>query len=52
MSLTVTLACMIELDFKPNETMFAALPLYHSAQMYVFLMPALLLGTTVRLMVG
>ncbi|HKM16384.1 MAG TPA: hypothetical protein VJY63_10775 [Marinospirillum sp.] len=40
------LACMIELDFKSNETMFAALPLYHSAQIHVFLIPALLLGTT------
>ncbi len=44
------LACMVELDFKPNETMLAALPLYHSAQMHVFLMPALLRGLTIRLM--
>lgn len=44
------MACMVELDIKPNEPMLAALPLYHSAQMHVFLMPALLLGATVRLM--
>lgn len=43
-------ACMVELDFKANEPMLAALPLYHSAQMHVFLMPALLLGVSVRLM--
>ena len=43
-------ACMIELDILPNEPMLAALPLYHSAQMHVFLMPALLRGATVRLM--
>lgn len=43
-------ACMVELDIKPDETLLAALPLYHSAQIHVFLMPALLLGATVRLM--
>lgn len=43
-------ACMVELDLKANEPMLAALPLYHSAQMHVFLMPALLLGITVRLL--
>ncbi|PRY73013.1 acyl-CoA synthetase [Halomonas ventosae] len=43
------MACMVELDIKADEPMLAALPLYHSAQMHVFLMPALLLGTTVHL---
>ncbi|MCG6658838.1 acyl-CoA synthetase [Halomonas campisalis] len=43
------LACMVELDIKGDEPMLAALPLYHSAQMHVFLMPALLLGAPVHL---
>ncbi|PWV75338.1 fatty acyl-CoA synthetase [Halomonas sp. A11-A] len=43
------LACMVELDLKGDEPMLAALPLYHSAQMHVFLMPALLLGAPVHL---
>lgn len=43
-------ACMVELDIKPNEPMLAALPLYHSAQMHVLLMPALLLGAPIRLL--
>ncbi|MGP9640516.1 fatty acyl-CoA synthetase [Halomonas sp. AOP42-A1-14] len=44
------MACMVELDIKGNEAMLAALPLYHSAQMHVFLMPALLLGAPVYLL--
>ncbi|UYG04074.1 fatty acyl-CoA synthetase [Halomonas sp. LR3S48] len=43
------MACMVELDIKADEPMLAALPLYHSAQMHVFLMPALLLGAPVHL---
>ena len=43
------MACMMELDIKGDEPMLAALPLYHSAQMHVFLMPALLLGASVHL---
>ncbi|WP_445004746.1 fatty acyl-CoA synthetase [Halomonas mongoliensis] len=43
------LACMVELDIKGDEPMLAALPLYHSAQMHVFLMPALLLGAPIHL---
>ncbi|MGM0534915.1 MAG: fatty acyl-CoA synthetase [Pseudomonadota bacterium] len=43
------MACMVELDIKTDEPMLAALPLYHSAQMHVFLMPALLLGAPVHL---
>ncbi|MGY2462873.1 fatty acyl-CoA synthetase [Vreelandella sulfidaeris] len=44
------MACMVELDIKGNDAMLAALPLYHSAQMHVFLMPALLLGAPVYLL--
>lgn len=44
------MACMVELDIKGSEAMLAALPLYHSAQMHVFLMPALLLGAPVTLL--
>ncbi|WP_386078572.1 fatty acyl-CoA synthetase [Vreelandella sp. F11] len=44
------MACMVELDIKGSEAMLAALPLYHSAQMHVFLMPALLLGAPVYLL--
>ena len=44
------MACMVELDIKGDEPMLAALPLYHSAQMHVFLMPALLLGAPVHLL--
>ncbi|MGM0615970.1 MAG: fatty acyl-CoA synthetase [Pseudomonadota bacterium] len=43
------MACMVTLDIKSSEPMLAALPLYHSAQMHVFLMPALLLGAPVHL---
>ncbi|MGR2740782.1 fatty acyl-CoA synthetase [Billgrantia sp. Q4P2] len=43
------MACMVELDIKGDEPMLAALPLYHSAQMHVFLMPGLLLGAPVHL---
>jgi fatty-acyl-CoA synthase len=43
------MACMVALDIKDDEPMLAALPLYHSAQMHVFLMPALLLGAPVHL---
>ncbi|MBF59932.1 AMP-binding protein [Halomonas sp. FeN2] len=44
------MACMVELDIKGSDAMLAALPLYHSAQMHVFLMPALLLGAPVYLL--
>ncbi|UXZ52913.1 long-chain-fatty-acid--CoA ligase [Halomonas sp. 7T] len=44
------MACMVELDIDSNDAMLAALPLYHSAQMHVFLMPALLLGAPVYLL--
>ncbi|PAU70484.1 fatty acyl-CoA synthetase [Vreelandella alkaliphila] len=44
------MACMVELDIKGSDVMLAALPLYHSAQMHVFLMPALLLGASIHLL--
>lgn len=44
------MACMVELDIKGSDAMLAALPLYHSAQMHVFLMPALLLGAPIHLL--
>ena len=44
------MACMVELDIKGSDAMLAALPLYHSAQMHVFLMPALLLGAPIYLL--
>ncbi|AVI63862.1 fatty acyl-CoA synthetase [Halomonas sp. GFAJ-1] len=44
------MACMVELDINSDDAMLAALPLYHSAQMHVFLMPALLLGAPVYLL--
>lgn len=44
------MACMVELDINSSDAMLAALPLYHSAQMHVFLMPALLLGAPVYLL--
>lgn len=36
--------CMLHLDITENDRVLAALPLYHSAQMHVFLMPQLLVG--------
>lgn len=38
-------SCAIALELKASERQLHALPLYHSAQMHVFLMPALMLGT-------
>ena len=48
--MTEYMACMVELDIKGSDAMLAALPLYHSAQMHVFLMPALLLGAPIHLL--
>jgi fatty-acyl-CoA synthase len=36
----------LALELRPNEPQLHALPLYHSAQMHVFLMPCLMLGTS------
>ena len=38
-------SCAIALELRASERQLHALPLYHSAQMHVFLMPALMLGT-------
>lgn len=40
-------SCLVELDINRDDVQLAALPLYHSAQMHVFLMPALLVGAKV-----
>ncbi|MBX5465287.1 MAG: acyl-CoA synthetase [Clostridia bacterium] len=40
------LSCIVELDLEPGDRTLHALPLYHSAQMHVFLMPGLLVGGT------
>lgn len=40
------LSVLYDLDFTRDDRMLHALPLYHSAQMHVFLMPQLLIGTT------
>ncbi|MBT9258669.1 MAG: acyl-CoA synthetase [Clostridiales bacterium] len=40
------LSCIVNLDQKPEDRSLHALPLYHSAQMHVFLMPQLLVGAT------
>lgn len=37
-------SCLLHLDIKKTDRCLAALPLYHSAQMHVFTMPALLSG--------
>jgi fatty-acyl-CoA synthase len=36
----------LALELRPEERQLHALPLYHSAQMHVFLMPCLMLGTS------
>lgn len=43
-------SCVTSLDFKTTDRPLHALPLYHSAQMHVFLMPYLMLGATNRLL--
>ncbi|QIA26423.1 acyl-CoA synthetase [Thermaerobacter sp. PB12/4term] len=40
------LSCIVELDIQHHDRCLHALPLYHSAQMHVFLMPQLLVGAT------
>ncbi len=37
-------SCITALEYHPDDRAIAALPLYHSAQMHVFLMPLLLVG--------
>lgn len=43
-------SCLAALDIRGDDIQLAALPLYHSAQMHVFLMPAFLMGATVHLL--
>ena len=45
-------SCIIEADLRSDDVALAALPLYHSAQMHVFLMPQLLLGASIALVPG
>jgi fatty-acyl-CoA synthase len=42
-------ACIIELDFSQADVSLATLPLYHSAQMHVFVMPQMLVGAITHL---
>lgn len=39
-------SCIVACDLKSEDRSLASLPLYHSAQMHVFLMPHLLVGAT------
>ncbi|WIM93403.1 fatty acyl-CoA synthetase [Actinoplanes oblitus] len=39
-------SCVAALDLRPDDVPLHALPLYHSAQMHVFLMPGLAVGMT------
>ncbi|GMA14093.1 long-chain-fatty-acid--CoA ligase [Deinococcus metallilatus] len=43
------LSSIVALDFREEDVVLAALPLYHSAQMHVMLMPQLLVGATIHL---
>jgi fatty-acyl-CoA synthase len=43
---TEYLACIVALDFKASDRPLHVLPLYHSAQLHVFVMPYLVLGAT------
>ncbi|CAA9445497.1 MAG: Long-chain-fatty-acid--CoA ligase [uncultured Rubrobacteraceae bacterium] len=45
-------SCMTALEYHPDDRAIAALPLYHSAQMHVFLMPLLLIGGTNHIVVA
>lgn len=45
-------SCIVEAEHRGEDVVLAALPLYHSAQMHVFLMPQLLLGASVTLLAG
>jgi fatty-acyl-CoA synthase len=44
------ISCINALDFQPTDTPLHAFPLYHSAQMHVFLMPYLMLGASNRIL--
>lgn len=40
------LSCLVELDLAPDDNPLHVMPLYHSAQMHVFLLPWLAIGAT------
>ena len=40
------ISCLVALEMSPADVMLHALPLYHSAQMHVFLLPGLAIGAT------
>ncbi|QUH04612.1 acyl-CoA synthetase [Saccharopolyspora erythraea] len=42
-------SCVVALDFTDGDDPLHAMPLYHSAQMHVFLLPHLMIGSTNRL---
>ena len=42
-------SCVLALDFTAQDDPLHAMPLYHSAQMHVFLLPHLMIGSTNRL---
>ena len=42
-------SCVVALDFTEGDDPLHAMPLYHSAQMHVFLLPHLMIGSTNRL---
>ena len=42
-------SCVVALDFTAGDDPLHAMPLYHSAQMHVFLLPHLMIGSTNRL---
>src|SRR4051794_972903 len=44
------MSCIAELDLSPRDVPLHALPLYHSAQMHVFLLPYLAVGATNHLL--
>ncbi len=43
-------SALLILDIKPQDRSLASLPLYHSAQMHVFMMPQLMIGATTLLL--
>lgn len=43
-------SCLLHLDIKEEDRVLAGLPLYHSAQMHVFVMPSLLSGCHIHLL--
>ncbi|GAA4619614.1 fatty acyl-CoA synthetase [Saccharopolyspora hordei] len=43
------LSCLVALDFAEDDQPLHVMPLYHSAQMHVFLLPYLMIGATNRL---